>query len=262
MADDQWKQKYAKKLDHQSMYTDLPKADYERYFREGYNSSLTGSRNRPHSSASKEAHARADGAEYRANLRSKQGRGADHTLNLPPPIWEGDNTTTRRAASVPAEFYAPAFYPAMAMPVAAPVPVAAAAAAPVPAAGLVRQPSQEDVQMAELLQDFYREGGGRPQTRVFIPQGQLALRRQGAEPLPTIPVDGLDFLNAAVPVAEGLENLVDAAMEQEQADAEEEAAAAMMDLLQYSIPNPQGLKRGGVARDVGFNVGKHNGFRR
>jgi hypothetical protein len=261
MADDPWKQKYAKKLDHQSMYTDLPKADYERYFREGYNSSLFGSRNRPHSSASKEVKARYDGAEYRANLRS---RGSDHTRGLPPPIWEGDNTTTRRAASVPDSFLAPAFYPAMAMPVAAPVPVAAAAAAPVPAAGLVRQPSQEDVQMAELLQDFYREGGGRPQTRVFIPQGQLALRRRGAEPLPTIPVDGLDFLNAAAnPVEDGLENLVDAVMEDEEAQADaEEAAAAMMDLLQYSIPNPQGLKRGGVARDVGFNVGKHNGFRR
>jgi hypothetical protein len=259
MAEDPWKKSYEKKLNSASMSRDLSKADYERYFREGYNSSLTGSRNRPHSSAPEEVMARYDGAEYRANLKS---RGSDHTRNLPPAIWEGDNTIARRTARLPDSWYAPV-YPAMAMPVAAPVPVAvaAAAAAPAPAAGLVRQPNPEDVQMAELLQDFYREGGDRPQTRVFIPQGQLALRRQGAAPLPTIPVDGLDFLNAAVPAVEGLDNLLDAVMEEEQADAEE-AAAAMMDLFQYSIPNPQGLKRGGVARDVGFNMGKHNGFRR
>jgi hypothetical protein len=259
MADEKWKKSYVSKLTSQSMFTDLSKADYERYFREGYNSSVTGSRNRPPSSAPKEVMARYDGAEYRANLKS---RGSDYMRELPPAIWEGENTTTRRAASVPASFYAPVFYPAMPMPVAAPVPVAAAAAAPAPAAGLVRQPNPEDVQMAELLQDFYREAGDRPQTRVFIPQGQLALRRQGAAPLPTIPVDGLDFLNAAVPVEDGLDNLLDAAMEDEEAQADAEEAAAAMDLLRYSIPNPQGLKRGGVARDVGFNMRKHNGFRR
>jgi hypothetical protein len=253
MADDQWKKKYETKLRTQSMFATLPKKDYERYFREGYNFSVDGSRNRPIASAPEEIQARFDGAEYRANLKSK---GSNNTRELPPAIWEGNDTTTRRAAALPASFYAPA----IARPLAAPVPAAAAAAAP--AAGLVRQLNPEDVQMAEYLQDLFREAGDRPQTRVFIPQGQLALRRLGAAPLPTIPVDGLDFLNAAVPVEDGLDNLFDAVMEDEeaQAQADAEEAAAAMNLLQYSVPT--GLKRGGVARDVGFNVGKHNGFRR